>query len=255
MKNSIHILAIVALLIILSIGFYSYFNKDDIQSVDITYDDSSPIDTTGESYYSEDNQEAILEFFADNLNLIFLGNANVSKYRNVTLDRVVTPNESFYQNSDYGLVVKVNGDDVKIYKDNELIFVSYKTGEDLLNESTMDFLTSATWQWIFTTERDSDFKIIPKNESAFRVNFTKEGNVSSTTDCNNFGGTFEIDDGDLKIGQLMSTLKFCEGSQESDFVNDFVNISHFTIEKDGGLSLLVKDSSRLMLFKPVYSKN
>ena len=85
-------------------------------------------------------------------------------------------------------------------------------------------LTSTTWIWKETylgTGPNADVKnpIIPQKLKAFTLTFTSDGRVNGTTDCNNFSGTYVLENGKIKFGSFMSTLMYCEGSQEQEFIS------------------------------------
>lgn len=226
---------------------YIYKSNDFKETYkDAAISDSAPIKTSSQSYYSENGEEAFVDYFADSATLTITN----SDYRNIVLDKISSKNEQVYQNLEKSLILEVLGDNINIYKDGKVIFTSTKTGDDLVDESGIDLLTSATWKWILTINESSGSEITPKNKDAFKLTFTKDGNVGGSTDCNGFGGTFEQSDWKIKIGPLMSTMMYCEGSQEKEFTNDFSNSDRFSVERDGSLAVTTKDGLKTMVFKP-----
>jgi copper homeostasis protein (lipoprotein) len=84
----------------------------------------------------------------------------------------------------------------------------------------------------------------------FIINFTEEGRLSSTTDCNNIGGSFIKNEEMISIGQLVSTLMACEGDiLESKYAEQLSLASSYTI-KDNVLTInLVKDAGKMTFIK------
>ncbi len=108
--------------------------------------------------------------------------------------------------------------------------VEIKTGEpistkDVLNNNESpdlftENLTSHKWVWVKTLngtgpEAVIDERLAPRKSGVFTISFKGDGQISGTTDCNNFSGTYTTI-GEIK--PLASTLMFCEGSQESEFL-------------------------------------
>lgn len=250
MENKEKIFVGVLVLIGLSAfgGFLYFYKSNDFNKTyeDVVISGGETIKTSSQSYYSENGEEAFVDYFADSTTLTISN----SDYRNIVLDKISSKNEQVYQNVEKSLILEVLGDNINIYKDSKVIFTSTKTGDDLVDESGIDFLTSATWKWILTIDESSGSEITPKNKDAFKLNFTKDGNVGGSTDCNGFGGTFEQSDWKIKIGPLMSTMMYCEGSQEKEFTNDFSNSDRFSVERDGSLAITTKDGLKTMVFKP-----
>jgi heat shock protein HslJ len=74
-------------------------------------------------------------------------------------------------------------------------------------------LQMKTWEWVESVEQGE--YIIPKKKGMFTLTFTNDGRVSVGTDCNSMGGSYTTQGSSLTFGPLMSTLMFCEDSQET----------------------------------------
>ncbi len=101
-------------------------------------------------------------------------------------------------------------------------------------------LTMKSWNWIATDNADGS-KVVPKNSGAFALTFGKDGRFSAKTDCNGVGGEYKTTGSVLTFDKMMSTMMFCEGSQEQEFSSmiSFVSGYHFTSK--GELILELKD--------------
>ncbi|MDQ5901662.1 MAG: hypothetical protein QG580_377, partial [Patescibacteria group bacterium] len=85
---------------------------------------------------------------------------------------------------------------------------------------------------------------------AFSISFTKDGNVSGTTDCNGFSGTYTLSgEGVLTFGPIASTIMFCEGSQEQIFLNYLSTEQRVFFDEAGNLVLLLPYDSGSIIFK------
>lgn len=110
-------------------------------------------------------------------------------------------------------------------------------------------LVENTWVWV-KTEMNDGTVVAPKKSNAFSVKFGTDNQLSGTTDCNNFSGPYLINaDDTMTFGPFMSTLMFCEGSQETEFVQAIENSSNFMFTDAGDLVLLLKFDSGSVLFK------
>ncbi len=103
--------------------------------------------------------------------------------------------------------------------------------------SYLEVLTKYKWVWTKTyngtgPEADNINPIVPKVDGRFTIIFKEDGSLSGTTDCNGFGGNYTIESGIIKFGPMMSTLMYCEGSQEQEF-RAMLTDSIVTVGEDG----------------------
>ena len=97
-------------------------------------------------------------------------------------------------------------------------------------------LTANTWVWI-ATNRTVGSDVTPKKPGAFTIQFGSDGRVSGKTDCNGFGGTYRTQGSALSFGSFMSTLMYCEGSQESAYTSFLATVKSYEIDASGTLVL------------------
>ena len=106
-----------------------------------------------------------------------------------------------------------------------------------------------TWTWIRTVFNNDTAKV-PKKAGEFALTFTKDGQVLGATDCNRFQGTATILDHKIEFDKNMAmTRKFCEGSQEMDFIEMLQNVSSFFFTSQGQLIMELKYDSGSMIFQ------
>lgn len=145
-----------------------------------------------------------------------------------------------------------------IAKNNKPIIVpvqdNNKNQEDILNGDVLtdqgslkNQLVAKQWTWDATMLTDA-VKISPEQADAFTVTFNESGDFNGTTDCNNFFGSYETEGNSLIFGPMGSTKMYCEGSQESDFINSFAQADNFMIDDEGTLVIMLKLEAGSMLF-------
>ena len=105
------------------------------------------------------------------------------------------------------------------------------------------------WTWIRTVFNNDTLKE-PKQAGDFTLNFTKDGRVVGTTDCNRFHGSVTVEKHKIHFGEKMAmTRKYCEGSQEMEFIEMLQNASSFFFTSRGQLIIELKYDSGSMIFQ------
>jgi|GEM_PF-1301994 len=108
-------------------------------------------------------------------------------------------------------------------------------------------LVGKTWMWTHTTYADGHM-LTPKTPNRFGLTFGADGHVSITTDCNSMGGAYAVRGSTMTFSEMISTLMYCEGSQESDFSAMLGQVVSFAIQ-NGELSLSLRGNVGVMVFK------
>lgn len=90
-------------------------------------------------------------------------------------------------------------------------------------------LTMKTWVWQSALYNDGR-EILPSRPDTFSITFLDNNTFTVTTDCNNAGGKYKATEDTITFSDIFSTLMYCEGSQESDFIGLLENtrMYHFT---------------------------
>ncbi len=101
-------------------------------------------------------------------------------------------------------------------------------------------LTMKSWNWIQTDNTDGT-KVTPKKPEVFILTFTTDGRFSAKTDCNGVGGEYKTSGSALTFDKMMSTMMFCEGSQEQEFSAMVSNVSSYHFTSKGELVLELRD--------------
>ncbi len=121
----------------------------------------------------------------------------------------------------------------------------FNTQDDMNSTGTPQQFTDANLygEWKWSSSIDSSGKTVtPKNSDDFVLTFTKEGKLSSTTDCNSLGGSFVKNGEVLSIGPLTSTLMACSGETfESEYASELASVVSYKIEGKILTLILIKD--------------
>ena len=118
-------------------------------------------------------------------------------------------------------------------------------GEADLNVMKLDM---QPWTWIKTTY-SNDTELKPQKPDAFKLTFKKDGSVLIGTDCNSMTATYKVDKNKITFTSGVSTLMFCEGSQEQDFAKMLTEIDSFMFTSKGELVFNLKMDSGSATFR------
>ena len=109
-------------------------------------------------------------------------------------------------------------------------------------------LEMKTWNWVRTELNDGSV-VTPKDPEKFKLTFKKDKTFSASTDCNGVGGEYSTIDGKITFTKMMSTLMYCEGSQESVFSKYLENTASYFFTSKGELVLEQKFDSGVVIFR------
>ena len=112
-------------------------------------------------------------------------------------------------------------------------------------------LAGTAWNWILTTTGDDDAVLTQAPlPSPFILRFNDDTNMSSDTDCNQMGGTYDVLGDSIMFGPMYSTKMYCEGSMEDVYASQLSQALAFEIEGDV-LYLMLADNIGTMRFSRV----
>ncbi len=109
-------------------------------------------------------------------------------------------------------------------------------------------LDMTKWRWISVQYEDGRV-VKPKVEGSFTLSFDKAGRFSVSTDCNSMGGAYSAAEGTLVFTDTVSTLMFCEGSQEGVFAELLRDTARYHFTSRGELILSLKYDSGTVTFR------
>ena len=105
-----------------------------------------------------------------------------------------------------------------------------------------------TWQWVSTITPVE--KVAVSNPERYTIILTEDGKLQARFDCNRGGGEYEISEGKLSFGPLMSTRMACpEDSLDGPFMRDLQRVASFFLQ-DGLLYLELPYDSGTIKFRP-----
>ncbi|MEI6552940.1 MAG: META domain-containing protein [bacterium] len=105
-----------------------------------------------------------------------------------------------------------------------------------------------TWNWVST--KYSDGKVVtPHIENKFTLTIRSDKTFSVVTDCNGVGGEYSVSGNKITFTRMMSTLMYCENSQEGDFSKMLSEAQSYMFTSKGELILNLKFDSGSVIFK------
>lgn len=105
-----------------------------------------------------------------------------------------------------------------------------------------------TWIWDNTIYSDGKL-VTPLSNKKFTITFKSDKTFSATTDCNSVGGQYSLNGKEIVFSKMMSTLMYCENSQESDFTKMLEQTQSYMFTSKGQMVLLLKYDSGSVIFK------
>ncbi len=105
-----------------------------------------------------------------------------------------------------------------------------------------------SWTWINTRYSDGK-EIKPHTENKFILKFKNDKTFSATTDCNGVGGEYSVNGNKILFSRMISTLMYCENSQEADFTNMLRETQNYFFTSKGELVLGLNLDSGSVIFK------
>jgi heat shock protein HslJ len=98
-------------------------------------------------------------------------------------------------------------------------------------------LQDKTWVWQQTIVTGGGV-ITPNKPGVFTLTLATDGRAIGKTDCNGFGGGYKIgSDGVISFEPFMSTLMYCEGSQEAAYNTVLAQTNRYSVDTTGTLAL------------------
>ncbi len=118
-------------------------------------------------------------------------------------------------------------------------------GEANLPKMTLEM---KKWEWVKTLYSD-DKLVTPLKPGKFILTFKDDKTFSASTDCNGVGGEYAVKGNNITFNKMMSTLMYCEGSQEADFTKMLNETQGYLFTPKGELVLTMKFDSGSIFFK------
>jgi len=101
-----------------------------------------------------------------------------------------------------------------------------------------------TWQWVGTVTPVENISV--SHPERYTLRFDERGRLLAKFDCNRGGGGYEISEGKLSFGPMMSTRMACpEDSLDYVFMKQLKDVTSFFVEGDSLYLELPADSGTL----------
>lgn len=107
-------------------------------------------------------------------------------------------------------------------------------------------LTHKTWTFVEVKKGDVVL-FTPKQKGAFTLIF-EEGRVRMGTDCNSMGAAYIVKEERITFSESMSTMMYCEGSEEQTFSTYIGDVVAYRLERET-LALILKENGGEMYFR------
>lgn len=109
-------------------------------------------------------------------------------------------------------------------------------------------LRTKSWTWIRTEFTNKD-PFYSSHADSFVLTFGDENSFSAKTDCNGVGGTYTQTGNSIALTNMMSTLMYCEGSDESIFTESLSKASSYSFGTKGELILKNATGDTAIIFQ------
>jgi heat shock protein HslJ len=247
-----YLFAVVGLGVLLLIVIIVWQQQNQSPSVALTDSEAARFaDATIVPYRNDNGAELTVAYVGD------LARVTGGEYDGVTFRQVEAASGAKYE-AENGVSLWTKGGEVRLETPQSVVY----TGSEVVtttpvvpdvplelppvvdatttNATTTDAtIVGPTWVWQEATV--SGEPLLPKANTSFSVTFTPEGQVRGVTDCNGFGGDYILQGETITVGEFMSTMMYCEGSQESEFTALFK--SPLTIVTVTSSELVVKNAA------------
>ncbi len=134
---------------------------------------------------------------------------------------------------------------------NDVVQDENHVAENPEGEADPDRMTlgMTTWNWVRVVYSDGK-EVKPLLPNKFTLTFNeKDKTFSASTDCNGVGGEYKVVDNKITFDKMVSTMMFCEGSQEAVFSKLLTDTDAFLFTSKGELVLTLKFDSGSVYFR------
>jgi len=101
-------------------------------------------------------------------------------------------------------------------------------------------LDMKVWNWVRTTSSATG-TVTPAKAGTFTLTLKRDGTFGAGTDCNGIGGNYTVNGKNIAFKDMISTLMYCEGSQEGVYRGIFEQAVSFAFSSKGELVFTLKN--------------
>jgi len=130
--------------------------------------------------------------------------------------------------------------EIVIFENGKQIFSALSTSS---KGNEVDAQLLAEWYWIRT--ESEGVTLLPQKPGLFTLVLNKSGSVTGTTDCNNFSGNYSQSKNKIIFSKLAMTKKYCEGSQENEFIQPLSEMQNYQITENGNSLILLSKNKKI----------
>lgn len=129
------------------------------------------------------------------------------------------------------------------------VAVASPSASTTLSTSTINALLLGTkWGWVNST--GTKLETVQKGkEKKFILTFDADKHMSSKTDCNTLNATYTLAKNKITFGPMLSTMMFCEDSQEQAYSAQLNQISTYEIKGNELIFTLLKNAGTMTFRK------
>lgn len=122
-----------------------------------------------------------------------------------------------------------------------------KPTEDKTN-TIKPMLSKTTWELEYISGPRITFEgLYPEEKPTITIN-ESEKKFGGNSSCNVYSGEFTLKNDQIHFGDVIKTMRFCEGGGETTFLNTLGKVNKYAIDEDGKL-VFSKDDVPMMRFK------
>lgn len=105
-------------------------------------------------------------------------------------------------------------------------------------------LVGGAWK-LESMELDDADAFVPVDPSRFTVEFNADGTLGVTADCNQCGGSYKLNGGNMTVGPLVCTLVACPTNRGQEFASLIDGTTSLELE-DGELEIESSDGTLVL---------
>lgn len=140
-----------------------------------------------------------------------------------------------------------NMNDEEMMMDQESNQTEAFESTELVRPDLFNSLSGTNWRWEYTETMDKGPLLKPSNPGAFILSFDSAGRIGSQTDCNVLGGEYKVSGDSIIFSEMISTMMFCEDSDEATYSQQLSQVESFT-QEDDSLKLNLRNGAGTMVF-------
>jgi len=120
----------------------------------------------------------------------------------------------------------------------------------IISSKTQSYLFEGAWELEYISGPRISFEGLYPEKKPYIIFTAAENQFGGNSSCNVYSGKYTIKDDNIKFGDVIKTMIFCEGGGEETFLKMLGKVNKYTVDGDGKLILLT-DNTAIMRFKKI----